>query len=254
MDLSVKEVLEDFIEYEKKLSWFQLLKDFSCIVPSTWTNNEDNRGFHTWRASGSLGRQKHLDAITGLKNLRSVTWYLNQVSICTWDHFPVISREDGEGLVRLHDRLVKAAAEIKATTTSSRNRKIVPEEIRQVASNAAKCRDPVRRRHLRKVAHKVRREFEAGKAVLPTGKVINRRVVTKLGARDERTEKIRPIANAATTTKKKEWRSSCSPAGASGDDHRVQGSAGTRWLKLFLFKLVSASEECFFCVHVSRGP
>ena len=47
--------------------------------------------------------------ITGLKNLRSVTWYLNQVSICTWDRFPVIRREDGEGLVRPHDKLVKAA-------------------------------------------------------------------------------------------------------------------------------------------------
>ena len=32
--------------------------------------------------------------------------------------------EDGEGLIRLHDRLVKAAAEIEATTTSSRNRKL----------------------------------------------------------------------------------------------------------------------------------
>ena len=31
--------------------------------------------------------------------------------------------EDGEGLVLQHDRLVKAAAEIKAATTSSRNRK-----------------------------------------------------------------------------------------------------------------------------------
>ena len=30
--------------------------------------------------------------------------------------------EDGEGLVLLHDRLVGAAAEVKATTTSSRNR------------------------------------------------------------------------------------------------------------------------------------
>ena len=33
--------------------------------------------------------------------------------------------EDGEGLVLLNDRLVKAAVEIKATTTSSRNRKFL---------------------------------------------------------------------------------------------------------------------------------
>ena len=34
-------------------------------------------------------------------------------------------------------------------------------------------RDPVRRRHLRKIAQKTRREFEAAKAVLPRGKVTN---------------------------------------------------------------------------------
>ena len=42
-----------------------------------------------------------------------------------------------------------------------------------MAFDAAKSRDPVRRRHLRKIAQKPRREFEAGKAVLPRGKVIN---------------------------------------------------------------------------------
>ena len=29
---------DDTIAYEKKLRWFQLLKDFNCIVTSTWTN------------------------------------------------------------------------------------------------------------------------------------------------------------------------------------------------------------------------
>ena len=74
------------------------------------------------------------------------------------------------------------AAEIKVTTTSSRNRNLfcVLEEIRKMASDAAKSRDPVKRRHLRKIARKARREFEAGKAVLPRGKVMNRPVVTKL--------------------------------------------------------------------------
>ena len=41
---------DDIIAYEKKLRWFQLLKDFNCTVTSTWTNNEDSREFHTWRA------------------------------------------------------------------------------------------------------------------------------------------------------------------------------------------------------------
>ena len=31
----------------------------------------------------------------GPKNFRSVTWYLNQVRIRTWDHFPVITRVEG---------------------------------------------------------------------------------------------------------------------------------------------------------------
>ena len=33
----------------------------------------------------------------------------------------------------------------------------VPEEIRQMASDAAKSRDPVRRRHIRKISRKARR-------------------------------------------------------------------------------------------------
>ena len=31
----------------------------------------------------------------GTKNLRSVTWYLNQVRIRTWDHFSMITRVEG---------------------------------------------------------------------------------------------------------------------------------------------------------------
>ena len=86
---------EDIIAYEKKLRWFQLLKDFNCTVTSTWSNNEDSREFHTWRAWGSRGRKKQLDYIMGPKDLRSVTWYLNQVRIRTWDLFPEITRVEG---------------------------------------------------------------------------------------------------------------------------------------------------------------
>ena len=67
-----------------------------------------------------------------------------------------------------------------------------------MASDAAQSSDPVRRRYLRKIARKARREFEAGKAVLPRGKVINRHVVTKLWVngrasedRDEWTEEVK---------------------------------------------------------------
>lgn len=56
----------------------------------------------------------------------------------------------------------------------------------------------MRRRHCRKIAQKARRKFEAGKAVLSRGKVINRLVVTKIWVngrasahRDEWTEEVR---------------------------------------------------------------
>ena len=143
---------EDTIAHEKKLRCLQLLKDFNCTVTSTWTNNEDNREFHTWRAWGCRVRKKQLDYITGPKETRSTTWHLNQVRLRTWDHFPAIGpdgcpsqklkkqssknrcsgpqgdlgetalrdAEEGEGLVLPHERLVGAAAEVKATTTSSR--------------------------------------------------------------------------------------------------------------------------------------
>ena len=104
--------------------------------------------------------------------------------------------EGGDGLVLLHDRLVAAAAEIKTTRhrqeTEAKFR--VPQEIRLMTSDAAKCWDPQKRRHLCKIATKARREFEAGQAVLPRGKVVNRLVITKLwvngrasGDSDERT-------------------------------------------------------------------
>ena len=35
------------------------------------------------------------DYVIGPKNLRSVTCYLKQVRICTWDHFLVITRVEG---------------------------------------------------------------------------------------------------------------------------------------------------------------
>ena len=52
---------------------------------------------------------------------------------------------------------------MKATTLASRNKNkfMVPDEIRELASMAAQCRDPVKRRVLRKKAQKARREFDA---------------------------------------------------------------------------------------------
>ena len=91
----------------------------------------------------------------------------------------------------LHDRLVGAAAEAKATMTSSRNRNkfCVPEEIKKMA---------LEEKQLRKIARKARRDFEAVRDLLPREKVITRSVVTKLWVngrasedRDEWTEEVR---------------------------------------------------------------
>ena len=57
---------------------------------------------------------------------------------------------------------------------------MVPDEIREMAAEAAKCRDPGRRKLLRKSACKARREFDARRTALPKGKVVHRPVVTKL--------------------------------------------------------------------------
>ena len=126
-------------------------------------------------------------------------------------------RQDGrDGLVALQERLEEAAAAVKATTTAVRNRNkfTVPDEIREMAAEAATCRDLVRRKLLRKRAHKARREFKAGRAVLPGGKVIHRPVVTKLKINgrasedgDEWTEGVRAHCEKVTTTKRRRLRS-----------------------------------------------
>ena len=61
----------------------------------------------------------------------------------------------------LQERLEDAAAAVKATTTAVRNENkfTVPGEIREMAAEAATCREPVRRKSLRKEASKARREL-----------------------------------------------------------------------------------------------
>ena len=76
---------------------------------------------------------------------------------------------------------------LQATASRNRNKFCVPDESRDMASEAAKCRNPV-----------ARSEFEAGRAVLRRKKVIHRPMVTKLWVygrasedRDEWTEEVR---------------------------------------------------------------
>ena len=83
--------------------------------------------------------------------------------------------------------------EIKDTTMTSRNKNkfMVPEEIRELASLAAKCRDPARRRVLRKKAQIAGGEFDARMGALPWGKVVKKPVVTKLWVNGRATENRR---------------------------------------------------------------
>ena len=94
------------------------------------------------------------------------------------------------GLEALQARVEGAAVEIKATTLASRNKNkfMVPEEIREMASLAAKCRDPARRKVLRKKAQKARGEFDARMGALPRGKVVKKPVVMKLWVNGRATE------------------------------------------------------------------
>ena len=75
------------------------------------------------------------------------------------------NEDEDDGWSPLQGRSEKAAAAVKATTTAVRNKNkfTVPDEIRETAAEAVKCRNPVRRKLLRKRAHKARREFEAGR-------------------------------------------------------------------------------------------
>ena len=51
----------------RKIEVVSIIEDFHCTVTSTWTNNEDNREFHTWWAWGSGVRKIPLDYIMGPK-------------------------------------------------------------------------------------------------------------------------------------------------------------------------------------------
>ena len=65
---------------------------------------------------------------------------------------------------------------------------MVPEEIRELASLAAQCRDPAWRNFLRKKAQKARRELDARVGALPWGKVVKKPVLSKLRVNGRATE------------------------------------------------------------------
>ena len=162
------------------MRWLQLLKEFNCTATSTWTNNDDSCACHTWRAWGSPVCKKQLDQSMGQNKVRLRTcdhfsvilkiegrdlktkkgmkgwasWIprsedetsrFQELVLCSGDG-RVGTHEDGDdGLAALLERLEEAAAAVKATTTALRNRNkfTVPDEIREMAAEAATCRDLV---------------------------------------------------------------------------------------------------------------
>ena len=71
-------------------------KNFNCTV-TTWTNNEDNREFHTWRAWGSGVRKKAARLRHGPIG-HTLYDMVPELRLRTWDHFLVISRVQGREL------------------------------------------------------------------------------------------------------------------------------------------------------------
>ena len=65
---------DDTITDEKKIRRPQPPKEPNCTITSTWTKNDDNCQFHTWRAWGSQVCKKPLDQIMRPRDLRSTTW------------------------------------------------------------------------------------------------------------------------------------------------------------------------------------
>ena len=89
------------------------------------------------------------------------------------------------GLEALQARLEEAAAKVKATVTATsvKNKFKVPDEIRKMATEAAKCRNPAQRK-LRKKGGEARKKFDARAGALPRSKIVQRLVVEKtLGRR-----------------------------------------------------------------------
>ena len=87
---------EDEITCDQKLRWLQQLTDFDWSMTRTWAGTDDPGECHTWRAWRSRIRKKHIDCVTGPRDLQSATWYLNKTRLRTWDHFSVVVRVNGK--------------------------------------------------------------------------------------------------------------------------------------------------------------
>ena len=87
---------EDVVTYEKKMRWLQLLREFGCVVTSTWNETEAPGECFTWRAWRSRVRKKQLDYIIGPRDVCASTSFFSTTRIRTWDHFPVVVKIEGK--------------------------------------------------------------------------------------------------------------------------------------------------------------
>ena len=92
-----------------------------------------------------------------------------ELSLCPDGTRSWIEDVKDDGLEALQSRLEGAIDQVKASTTASRNNKkfMVPDEIREMAALAAQCRDPVRRKVLKKRHRKHAENLTPGQAPCP---------------------------------------------------------------------------------------
>ena len=113
-----------------------------------------------------------------------------ELSLCPDGTRSWIEDVKDDGLEALQSRLEGAIDQVKASTTASRNNKkfMVPDEIREMAALAAQCRDPVRRKVLKKRHRKHAENLTPGQAPCPEARSFKKPVVTKLWVNGRATE------------------------------------------------------------------
>ena len=80
---------------KKKLRQLQLLKDFTCVVTSTWARPVGK--LHTRR--GWPKREEKTDCfVMGPRDLQLQTWYSNKARLRNWDRPPVVMKIEGKEL------------------------------------------------------------------------------------------------------------------------------------------------------------
>ena len=83
---------EELVTFMKKLRWSQLLRDFDCVVTSTWASCDAREELHT-RGWGPGGKNRLIilwDRVIFSSTFN--TLYLNKARLRAWDHHPVVGK------------------------------------------------------------------------------------------------------------------------------------------------------------------